>query len=1417
MTCSGVAPLILVTTLLTPLSMALAADVPKTAPPKLYPQTPLLSGGAAACRIVKSSSDNRHAAAADAIAAGLRAKYGVEFPVVVHTELCPDRVCPITEQYRRTHLILVGNVYTNRAILPFYAGFKCGADEHYPGVGGYELRTISNPWGTGRNVVVIGFSTPAGADAATAAFAAKLPALNGGSVTLPRLLEVSVGGNLRTEFDASAETASNWQFAPVQARDHVAHKFYLPALYYHWTGNVKWAQAAREVLGFFNEVYESRYPLSDYSMESWFRAWDMIEEAPVLTDTERRLTTRRMVETAYALRRYGASNGSRLGTRHTSTGSSGVWMAMKWLQRTFPDNEQIRTTTAKWEVGLRQYFTTAVSGFRDDRDSTESMNSIMVFFRWCLENGYGEYFTSGRARQAIQYSLTYHDSLGYTCGVDGYAEAVPGNLTMRYRLGHPLGALAFAEDNAGVRWFLEHFPPGQTYTAHYWPLLWEIGCYHPPAGSAVPHDPPAHLTGLSALPVSKRRYGMIEAGRARLAPGVSLTMPPQRQTVDKLCFRTGFSPNDQYLLLQGFQGCLIGTVDANTIPRYTDRGKIWLFQHSDQIGHYHRNGLFVSNGVNAEPLQASCRLDVAGRLADGFSMSSTTLVDYHGTDWQRALFWQPGEWFLVMDRATVKEPGYYAALSTWRTPGYGIWSDDQLFTTTQDDVSLHIQSSRPVRGTAQREAQDGAARPFVLRERRSGKMASGDVIDFHNLLSTTLADTPPRWKPIRLTDSAVVVRDARGNDTLLGIAGPGTTQPKGMAVDAGMYALSPARAHVVGVSKLAVGGTLLFESVEPLTGSIDLHNGRIEPGHAATDLTNTSLTWQLTEPPPPAPGKAAMETCKRVSRAVRGVIEAARAIAPGPADGQGTIPTGKGLQVAWESDQLGRKGWPIGGLKVKAKGMPGEKLYQAVDGLIPTRSVGLAWTGDQTPEFEVSWPEATTITELRLHMGMAARVSRPNLASPVTAERDVQLTWSRDGFQDDLRPQTVTADRAIYLHNPNKGYIFPHKYLVVPTGGIEASAVRVSIPRIGDESALYLTEIEVLGPERGPLETQQLLVQDLDGDGSAEVIVSSDRGLLSVLDSTGNVLWQKRFKGRTTRVVTGDLSGDGKQEIVLGTLENLVYAFSASGEALWTTSFVGLRESSNSKYCENGEVAHTVGIWEPEPGVKRVIVGHYWYLSLLDEQGVVLKSMRCAGRHRVVFAETADVDGDGLRDAFMSYDMPWQGRTAILTLKKGDDIVSSRVSVPNGVAFLAELVAGDGIKAALGTQEGFGLYDLRTNQKVWERVGGRPLSAGLIHDADGDGVEEFYIGGKDGFVSVFSLAGEPVGTHLIGESVNDITAVGSGVNSVFVVATEAALRTYDPLWRCTGVLQGNTVHVEPTGDAVIAMTADGRLRKVIVR
>ena len=67
-------------------------------------------------------------------------------------------------------VIVVGNLSDSQCIQELYFRFMCATDLWYPGPGGYELRTLCNPFGTGHNVIQAGYSDAVGARAATEAF-----------------------------------------------------------------------------------------------------------------------------------------------------------------------------------------------------------------------------------------------------------------------------------------------------------------------------------------------------------------------------------------------------------------------------------------------------------------------------------------------------------------------------------------------------------------------------------------------------------------------------------------------------------------------------------------------------------------------------------------------------------------------------------------------------------------------------------------------------------------------------------------------------------------------------------------------------------------------------------------------------------------------------------------------------------------------------------------------------------------------------------------------------------------------------------------------------------------------------------------------------------------------------------------------
>lgn len=71
----------------------------------------------------------------------------------------PEQVTPadLTEEdYIRFHLVLFGSILDNPAILRLYVRHRCFTDADYPGRGGVEIRSVVNPLGTGKNVLLIG-------------------------------------------------------------------------------------------------------------------------------------------------------------------------------------------------------------------------------------------------------------------------------------------------------------------------------------------------------------------------------------------------------------------------------------------------------------------------------------------------------------------------------------------------------------------------------------------------------------------------------------------------------------------------------------------------------------------------------------------------------------------------------------------------------------------------------------------------------------------------------------------------------------------------------------------------------------------------------------------------------------------------------------------------------------------------------------------------------------------------------------------------------------------------------------------------------------------------------------------------------------------------------------------------------------
>ena len=128
----------------------------------LHLTTSLVEKGNAQAIIV-APAGGRYRAEAEHVREHVRKLTGVNLPVS-HDEIMP------MELLRKQHVIALGNMSTNAFIETLYRQWQVILDLKYPGDGGYVVRSLHNPYGSGHNVIFLGGSDDAGVAEAVKVF-----------------------------------------------------------------------------------------------------------------------------------------------------------------------------------------------------------------------------------------------------------------------------------------------------------------------------------------------------------------------------------------------------------------------------------------------------------------------------------------------------------------------------------------------------------------------------------------------------------------------------------------------------------------------------------------------------------------------------------------------------------------------------------------------------------------------------------------------------------------------------------------------------------------------------------------------------------------------------------------------------------------------------------------------------------------------------------------------------------------------------------------------------------------------------------------------------------------------------------------------------------------------------------------------
>jgi len=1324
------------------------------------PETPIVVGGEPRAIIV-APADEAWQTVAGEVQAMVAELTGAELPVVSADEIDDEAM-------REQTAIVVGNVACNPRMLYVYTHGYVFADDFYPGEGGYEVRTVHDPWGTGGNVLSVGASDVAGARAGLAALREGLQPGADLVIGEPLLLvELSADARRRWGRDFDVEPDEEWLDKLKQQAERDLETGRHTGLFgrtasvgrsYQLTGNDGYARGfawlllrAKEHRDTNPATYGGPWGMdSDFQAWNVLPAWDVVEESPALTDEERLAVTRVLFEwmTEAVVPPAASMMGAwRPRHNHNTFPALGCMYAGEYFTKYYQAGEGKR-----WLAVADDCFGHQAQAFKPHEDCNGyQWLTLYHTMRYSLARPDFTYFENGNARRDADYAIMCMDNLGYS--------------------------VTYGDTGAYTGWWSEMpFLHGAEWYYRDGRYSWATDRKREVSGRldltwcATRTDPvePEDLIGARAFPLDPL-YFEAHGGAEHL---------DLEQAVDKVVFRDGFDPEDQYLLLDGLNDGGHKHYDGNSISRMTANERIWLADASymDSLPKYHSTALVLRDGQSAA-LPDFCELEHMRDLPNvGFS--ETVLRDYAGVDWHRNIFWLKGEWFLVADEMVAREAGDYSFRMLWHTIGDVALGDDGL-TVEQQGQHCAIRMTPELRFTLDHDeayGQNWRGYEFIddpvvhkLTGIWNGRLEAGEQVTLFTLLHPS-GEQP---SPLHLTrlgpDQVAITGEAQptvvavgGADESMSLVGQADVRGHGALVRPGLLALLDAT------------------SVDYAGQAVDFPGGSdVEMALGEGDIFTYLSAGRTAEPSQQFGADFAPEVAAMTDAQVGAMIAAAVAAVPPPekpAPAGGDAPA---LTTLWSyaetlesyvlTGNRGVFGAVDTGLTVACDPPPLaanvfspdeaiNTLDNIVDGGVQGTDECVMWDDDQPVTITLGMDGVYDLDSILVRAWFATSSSKGKLFQV----QDIRIEASDDGFAGDARTIVEFTDAEEHGNWGEPGHA-PHPYEFAELGA-HAKDLRLTLtPRPG--TAIYLAEIEVGGTREG-IEELALLpdsgvpvhsfialhAADVDGDGADEVVAGSTNGSVYLFESDGSVAWQREIGGRVLAVSTATLAGQERPAIIAGGTGATVFAFTADGEELWSFPI--------PYYHGAGVITTLFPADLSGDGSDAVIAGvEGWRYYAIDGDGAEIWRVESVRMSTVGAA--GDLDGDG-RD---------------------------------------EVVAGT-------EYHSWPVYD-DDGRKLFSYAPGTGPGCNdvVIADLTGDGTPEIFFAGRDSFAHAVSADGALLWKFSTGDEVSGLATVGpdDGPRTLIVGSRSFNLYAVDA--------EGNLVWRDdlgyPVADVAALMTAEG--------
>jgi len=552
--------------------------------------------------------------------------------------------------------IAVGCLPNNRLIEKLYLDWFTLCDRWYPGPRGWLIRTIHNPYGTGKNVILLGASQDEMLTSAVEAFCVRLKP--GKTCQVDRIWDIHLGEGM--ELNPDVDSTGLFHLFNDADQGIGLSKVFQQGLRYWYTGDETYAEKFMAAIA----ANPGQIVTADhYNSHKHPLIWDVIEESPSFTDRQRLQVVNgllRHLRGGEALAAPGikswldAKNPKRMMERHGMMSAICALDGARYFQAHYPSPEFADALETVDKYFARQM--THGKGWKDELDLHTYFEMPLLYALFRRNSTFRE---SGAMELFADRCVQYCSNLG---GMESYPFYV-------------LRMAAHMLDD-----------PGYTYVAdmrlraeeRHGPLpVHEFVGPRAFAGDGKPAPPRRHV-GVLATPVDPIEHWVYDY---RL---------PIEKGFDKFTLRAGFEIDDDYLLLDGVSRVDDkANYDAMSVKEFSASGRVFLSDYTNctilaRHGFTHHNLVTVTRDGQAELPPRLAELVHTAKLG-GFGYAHARMDPYIDSVYDRRLIWKANRWLVVCDRLEANQTGDYALACNWSLPGKGEEEDGVYHTTIESE------------------------------------------------------------------------------------------------------------------------------------------------------------------------------------------------------------------------------------------------------------------------------------------------------------------------------------------------------------------------------------------------------------------------------------------------------------------------------------------------------------------------------------------------------------------------------------------------------------------------------------------------------------------------------------------------------------------------------------------------------------